>query len=88
VLVFDVVRVAFQILEVLIVVRVLMSWLRPSPANPVFRFVYDLTEPILGPVRRLLPAMGPFDLSPLVALLLLYAVEAFILQALRSLLFS
>ncbi|MBC7334852.1 MAG: YggT family protein [Clostridia bacterium] len=82
---FDVVRVAFWILEVLIIARVFLSWFRPWQANPLFQFVYDLTEPILGPVRRLMPPVGGLDFSPLVALLLLYLVESLVLQALRGL---
>lgn len=86
VLLLEAVHVAFQILEILIVVRVLMSWFRPSLTNPVFRFVYDLTEPILGPIRRVLPPTGMVDFSPLVALLLLYVVETFVVQVIRGLL--
>lgn len=88
VLIFEAVHVAFQIMEILIVARVLMSWFRPSLNNPLFRFVYELTEPILGPIRRLLPPTGMIDFSPLVALLLLYAVETFVLQVMRALLFA
>lgn len=84
----ELVRVVFQILEILIVVRVLMSWFRPSLSNPLFRLVYDLTEPILGPIRRLLPSTGVLDFSPLVALLLLYAVETLLTQLLNGLLFA
>lgn len=50
----------------ILIVRVLMSWFNPNPFNPIVRLLYGLTEPVLEPVRRVLPPMGGFDLSPLV----------------------
>ncbi|MCR4420015.1 MAG: YggT family protein [Clostridia bacterium] len=87
-LVLDSVHIAFRLLELLILIRVLLSWFRPSLANPAVRFVYDFTELILAPVRRLMPATGMVDFSPLVALLLLYVVENWVVMpALYRLLF-
>lgn len=47
-------------------VAVILSWVNLDRDNPVLRFVTALTEPVLAPVRRLLPPMAGFDLSPLV----------------------
>ena len=58
-------------LTVAIFGRVLMSWISPQRNDPVSTILYQITEPILGPIRRVLPQMGMFDLSPLVALLVL-----------------
>ena len=49
--------------------RVLMSWLDPRFEKPISRFLYSLTEPVLAPLRNVLPRAGMFDLSPLVLLL-------------------
>jgi YggT family protein len=49
--------------------RVLLSWIDPRFERPISRFVYDLTEPVLAPIRRLLPSTGMLDLSPLILLL-------------------
>jgi YggT family protein len=49
--------------------RVLLSWVDPRFERPIGRFVYDLTEPVLAPIRRLLPSTGMLDLSPLILLL-------------------
>lgn len=51
-------------------VAVIASWVQLSPSNPVGRIVYGLTEPLLGPIRRVLPPVGGLDFSPLVLLLL------------------
>ena len=55
--------------------RVIMSWVAPNPRNPLSMFIIQITEPILGPIRKgiskIIPNMGAFDLSPMVALILL-----------------
>ena len=56
--------------------RVLMSWVNPRFEGPVGRFLFETTEPILAPIRRVLPQSGFIDLSPLVAFLLLSVISA------------
>ena len=55
----------------LVLGRVLMSWIDPTYTRPLGQFLYSLTEPFLAPIRRVLPQTGSFDLSPLVVLLVL-----------------
>jgi len=55
----------------LVLGRVLMSWFDPSRRNRASQLIIQATEPILAPVRRLLPQSGTFDFSPLVVLLIL-----------------
>ena len=55
--------------------RIILTWLRFDPYHPVSRFLVDVTEPILGPIRRALPPTGMFDLSPMFALLALYLIR-------------
>ncbi|EKF74567.1 hypothetical protein A11A3_08070 [Alcanivorax hongdengensis A-11-3] len=52
-----------------VLIRVILSWVAPDPYNPVVRVIVQITEPIMAPVRKLLPPMGGFDLSPLLVLL-------------------
>ena len=58
-------------LWLLILGRVLMSWFDPRRSNQVSRYLVQATEPILAPVRRVLPRSSTFDLSPIIVLLLL-----------------
>jgi len=51
--------------------RVLVSWVDPQFKNPVSRFLFETTEPLLAPVRRVMPQTGMFDFAPLVVLLVL-----------------
>lgn len=51
---------------IVILIRVVFSWVSPFPTNPVSRLAWALTEPVLAPIRRALPPMSGIDLSPLV----------------------
>jgi YggT family protein len=61
----------FLALWLLIFGRVIMSFVDPTGRNQISAFLIQATEPILGPVRRLLPQTGMFDFSPLIVLLIL-----------------
>ena len=66
-----------------IFIRVLLSWFPIDPHNPLVTVLYEITEPILEPLRRVIPRMGMFDLSPLVALLLIQLLGNVAVNALR-----
>jgi YggT family protein len=67
-----------QLYTLLIFVRIVLSWVMPSYSNRVMRFLVNATEPLLGPLRRLIPPVGMFDISAFVAFVLLYLVEVVI----------
>ena len=73
----------------IIIARAVLSWVNPDPYNPVVRFLYRITEPVLRPIRHRLPtlAMG-LDLSPMVVLLAIYFLESFVVGSLRDLALS
>jgi YggT family protein len=58
-----------------IFVRIVMSWFGTSYANPLMRFLIRFTEPLLGPLRRMLPTVGMFDVSPIVAFLIVWICQ-------------
>ena len=60
---------ALSIYTWLIVIRILLSWVNPDPYNPIVQFLVRATEPVLEPLRRLIPPMAGLDLSPIAALL-------------------
>ncbi len=73
------------VLYVALIGRVVISWLNIGPSSPFFPIVnilYQITEPILAPIRRILPRFGMLDLSPMVAILFV----TFIQRLLRGLL--
>ena len=59
------------VLWLLLIARVVLSWTNPMGGGGLTAFIYQATEPILGPIRRILPPAGGMDWSPLVAMLLL-----------------
>jgi YggT family protein len=69
------VRVFFELLVtvlwLVVLGRVLISWINPKFEGPVARFLFDTTEPLLSPIRRVLPQTGMIDLSPIVLVLVL-----------------
>jgi len=78
-----VLQVIFAILSVikwLVIIAAVISWVSPDPRNPIVRFLYRTTEPILRPFRRLLPPArtGGIDLSPILVILLILFVEVFL----------
>jgi YggT family protein len=60
----------------LIVIRIVFSWGMLSYTNRLMRFLVDVTEPLLGPLRRMIPPLGWMDISPLVAILILWLFQA------------
>lgn len=69
----DLIVVVFQ---VLILIRVVLSWVRPNPGNPLIRFLLEVTEPILAPFQRILPPMAGLDFSPILALITLQILQS------------
>jgi YggT family protein len=57
--------------SLLILARVVLSWMSPMGGGAFTAFIYQVTEPVLAPIRRVLPPMGGLDWSPFIALLLL-----------------
>lgn len=56
----------------IIVARAVLSWVNPDPRNPIVRFIHNVTEPVLAPIRRRLPlAYGGIDFSPIVVFLVI-----------------
>jgi len=70
----------------LIIARALLSWVNPDPYNPIVRFLYNVTEPVLGWVRSRVPLVfGGLDLSPLLVLLVIVFLQRFLVSTLWDL---
>ena len=65
------IRLLVTVLWFLLIARVVLSWTNPTGGGGLTAFIYQVTEPILAPIRRFLPATGGVDWSPLIAMLLL-----------------
>ena len=71
----------------LVLIRALMSWVNPDPYNPIVQFLEKCTEPILAPIRRVLPASLKFgiDISPIIAFLAIMFIKSFLVNTLLDL---
>lgn len=65
-----------QALVIAIILRAVFSWFDPQAGSPVSRLLIEVTEPIISPLRRVVPTIGMLDLSPFVAILLIQYVFA------------
>jgi YggT family protein len=67
----------------LIIARALVSWVNPDPYNPIVRFLYNVTEPVMGRVRRWVPLVyGGLDLSPILIILVIIFLDKFLVSTL------
>ena len=67
----------------ILIIRALLSWVNPDPWNPIVRFLYQVTEPVLRPIRRRLPVTG-IDFSPVVVILAIYFLQRFLVRVLAE----
>ena len=81
----DIVHLAITLYIWIIIIRALISWVNPDPFNPIVRFLYQVTEPVLRPVRRSLPTYQiGLDLSPLLVIIGLEIVDRYLLPGIAS----
>lgn len=76
------VNLAFNAFELLILARVLLSWINADRYSPIVQFINRLSEPFLAPVRRVLPPMGMMDFSPIVVIIAALIIKQIILKLL------
>jgi YggT family protein len=74
------VEVFTDIMIAAIFVRVLLSWVITDPRNPLITVLDQITEPILAPLRRVVPRLGMFDITPMVAMIILIAIQRMVMN--------
>lgn len=80
----EIVDWGIRALMILIILSSVMSWIRPDPRNPLVKTLNGIVEPLLLPIRKILPAMGPLDLSPTVAIILLWVLQSMLHNAMSG----
>jgi len=85
-LIITIINLLFNVFYILLIVRIIFSFIQVSPYHPtwgpIMRFVYETTEPVLAPVRRLMPSMGGLDFSPMIVLILASVLRNILIQLL------
>lgn len=69
-----------QVLIFAIIIRALASWVMPAGGGGLMRILVDITEPVLAPIRRVLPPLGGIDLSPIAAMIAIWIVSTILVQ--------
>jgi YggT family protein len=72
----------------LIIARAVISWVNADPRNPIVRFLYSATEPVLYRVRRVLPLLGGIDFSPVAVIIGIVVLRQFLVASLTELAFA
>ncbi len=74
----DLIALTLTIFLVAVIIKVILSWISPGQYNPVIGLVHKIADPVLKPIRKLIPPMGGLDLSPLFATLLILVAKMLI----------
>ena len=72
--IFSFLELLFSLLTLTIFLRSLLSWVLPGQTNMLTTLLYHITEPMLAPLRRIIPRIGALDLSPLAAIIVLWVL--------------
>jgi YggT family protein len=77
--------VVMNIFLFIVIARAVLSWVSPDPFNPIVRFINNVTEPVLHPIRTRLPFnFGGIDLSPIVVFLAIIFIRTFVVNTLMQ----
>jgi YggT family protein len=72
---YNLIFLVLQLFQFILLARVLLSWFpNIDRSNPIIQLLYDITEPVLKPIREMLPQTGMIDLSPMIVFLLIYVL--------------
>ncbi len=84
----QILNMALGIYMWVIIIRALITWVNPDPYNPVVRFLYKATEPVLYRIRRFVPDLGGMDISPIIAIFAIYFIQKFFITTLFDIAFK
>ena len=79
-----IINIAFQILIMIILIRIILLWFPHNPYNPLIRIVYQISNPILNPIRHVISPIGGLDISPIIAIFIIQLIKNIILKSLFS----
>jgi len=81
----EVINIILTLFMYVIIARAILSWVSPDPYNPIVQMLYKVTEPVLSPIRRLVPMWrAGLDLSPMIAILIIFFLKRFLVASLRQ----
>ncbi|NIA08843.1 MAG: YggT family protein [Nitrospiraceae bacterium] len=82
----EVIHIVLNLYMWILIARAVLSWVNPDPYNPIVRFLYNVTDPLLDRVRQMLPLQfGGIDLSPMVIIIAIIFLDSFLVRTLQQL---
>lgn len=75
ILISNIINIFTKIFFFALILRIILSWINISPYNPISRITYQITEPLLGKIRKYVKPFGMFDFSPMIAIISLQILE-------------
>ncbi len=76
----EILTILCQVIAIIIFVRAILSWFATSPNSQVVLFLDRITEPILAPLRRIIPRLGMVDITPMIAIIILLLIASLLSQ--------
>lgn len=74
-----------EIYELILIARIIMSWIKPNPSNPIVMWINRITDPVLEPVRKMLPLSGAgIDFSPIIVFILIKIIKGFLIGGVHT----
>ena len=80
----SIIHIAFEILTYIIFIRVILSWFSHNPYQPLIKLIYQISNPILSPIRNFVSPIGGIDISPIIAIFIIQLIKNIILKSLFS----
>jgi YggT family protein len=72
-----------EIYQWIVIIAAIISWVNPDPYNPIVRFLYTVTNPVLRPIRRLIGGrLGPIDISPIIVIIAIILIQKIVVRSL------
>ncbi len=76
----NILNIVLEVYQWIIIIAAIISWVNPDPYNPIVRFLYSITDPVLRPIRRLIGGrLGPIDISPIIVILAIIFIQRFLI---------
>ena len=80
----SIIHIAFEILTYIIFIRVILSWFPHNPYQSLIKLIYQISNPILNPIRNFVSPIGGIDISPIIAIFIIQLIKNIILKSLFS----
>jgi YggT family protein len=81
-------HIVFQLAVVLFLLRAVMSWIQPDPRNGFVRFIFQITDPVLDRLRRVIPPIGVVDITSMIVIVICLFLDKFLVPTLQDMAFQ